>query len=288
MKPKLLWLLFVLLLILAGLEAGLRVFPLENKRTVWNHWIAPENAAEFNQRYAFSEDIGYEKLDVSKNILNVGRENPIILVLGDSVAESGSFPKYIADTLNVTVVNAGVMGYDTEMEYRYLKFRAMGMRPDLVVLQLNPNDFDGTPIILKKPDGSWEAFERRSLQERISPWLFENSMIYRNLKIFKWSRQRKDEQFKISTVEEPLIRIRALLKETPLLIVVFPCLGDAETSANYLDLTQKVIEETHSENITLFLQIPVNESIDPWHPNEKGQRIAGEAIATRIELLSLR
>jgi lysophospholipase L1-like esterase len=157
------------------LETGFRVFSIatipENSRNIWRHW----NFGKFdwraikryyNKRYVYDPVVGYGRADLMDPPPRESGEEPgfTILVLGDSLTEGPSyvprFRRLVENAFgkgNVRIVNAGVIGYDTELEYRFLKSRGERFAPDLVVLQFCLNDFETTPVILPTGDGNWTA-----------------------------------------------------------------------------------------------------------------------------------
>lgn len=85
-----------------------------------------------------------------------------LLLLGDSVAEVGTWHRDLADRLaasqgrQVALHNAGTAGYQSCQEaelYRRLRADA-GLQPDLVLLQVCVNDLRPTPVLARGPGGS--------------------------------------------------------------------------------------------------------------------------------------
>jgi lysophospholipase L1-like esterase len=69
-----------------------------------------------------------------------------VLALGDSftfgwgVEEEQAWPAQLARILDVEVVNLGVSGYGTDQEYLLFQSDGLAYRPDLVLVQVAPND----------------------------------------------------------------------------------------------------------------------------------------------------
>jgi lysophospholipase L1-like esterase len=82
-----------------------------------------------------------------------------VLVLGDSstfgegVRDDETFPARLAAELAARrpaaweVLNAGVQGYNTATELAWLERRGFALRPALVIVAFNLNDYDDTPVI---------------------------------------------------------------------------------------------------------------------------------------------
>ena len=189
------------------LEALLRAFSVNNnfyyRRLEWDHWRNPGTISLYNKLYLYDDKLGYEKKDIHENIKNVLKSSPSsykILILGDSISQWGKYVEYFEDLLTerynkqIKVINAGVMGYDTELEYRYLKYRGLQLNPNLVILQFCVNDFRGTPIIIKQKDGSWLALNGdKKIDKWVNPGFFARSKLYEfiALRILYYSNWRK-------------------------------------------------------------------------------------------------
>ena len=189
----------MIILILIGfflIEAILSFFPLHEltlfKTARWNHWSSQDvdYYAHYNQLYKYDRFIGYERQEIYQEIEEINMKNISsyrVLVLGDSVTEQGQYVNFLRDKLlkkysqdKIVIVNAGVMGYDTQLEYNYLKHKGLDLNPDLVVIQFNINDCSGTPIIFEQKDGSWIAYNSRENPNKINPVLFKYSNVYQN------------------------------------------------------------------------------------------------------------
>lgn len=105
-----------------------------------------------------------------------------IVVLGDSVAfgwgvrEEDTFPSQLADLLQLLhpgqrfeVVNAGVSGYGTWQQARWLEEHALRLQPDLVVVQMHLND---------AADNLWGALSQGRPADQ-SSWLVQHSALAR-------------------------------------------------------------------------------------------------------------
>ncbi len=147
------------------------------------------------------------------------------------------------------------------------------------------NDFAGTPVILQNPDSTWSAFQRKDDSLKVSPWLIKSSGIYRYL-IFKnlINQNYGNIQTLQKNVETPLLKIIELSKT---LIVPVPYLGEDQKKEIFTNLTNSLIEENNLSNITIFINLTENETQDPWHPNDFGNKIIAKEISKRIKKFTL-
>ena len=77
-----------------------------------------------------------------------------VVVVGDSIAGQRRWVETAADSLDATTVhNLGVSGYHPCQSVGLLEERGMPLEPDLVVVQLCPNDLFDTPILGDLGDG---------------------------------------------------------------------------------------------------------------------------------------
>jgi lysophospholipase L1-like esterase len=256
----------------------------------------------YNRLYVYDEILGFEKKEISEEIKNILKNNPQsykILVLGDSVTYWGKYVDYFNNLLaqryhgEIKVINAGVMGYDTELEYRYLKYRGLDLKPNLVILQFSMNDFTGTPVILKQKDGSWLALSgNKKIAEWISPKLMSSSKLYEfvALRLLRASRLKRINN---NVVKEPLQKIKLLLQEKGIAfyILVFPRLTESQWIAprynahreimgilNELNLSSQVVDL-----LPYYSRLPFHEiRIDLNHPNDQGDKIAAAALGDKL------
>lgn len=286
------------------LEVLLRVFPVANnlyyRKLEWNHWGNSGMRGLYNELYVYDKVLGYEKKDIYERIKNVLENNPSsykILVLGDSITQWGKYVDYFEKLLSeryskeIKVINAGVMGYDTELEYRYLKYRGLDLNPNLVILQFCMNDFRGTPIIIKQEVGSWFALNGdKKLDKWINPQFFAKSKLYEFicLRLLYYSSWRKDSK---NIVKVPLQEIKQLLeeKEVPFYVVVFPLLEEFQHD-EYRRI-MNILDELHLSPYTIDL-FPYYSRVsfgkirkDLIHPNEEGDKITAAVLLDKLSPL---
>lgn len=293
------------------LEILLRLLPADSRfyyqGSVWNHWGGDEsNRRWYNESYVYSDVLGYEKKELNEKIKNILRNNPSsykILILGDSITEGEEYIEYFKNLLaekykdsNIEVIGAGVTGYDTELEYNYLRHRGLALNPNLVILQFcSANDFAGTPVIIRQKDGSWLALDgNKKLSKWIRPDLIARSKLYEfiTLRLLYFSKRSGLTQRK-SYVKEPLCHIKQILKEKkiPFYFLIFPQLDESDESRRLHNMVMDIVEELYLNSNTIDL-LPYFSGIDfekirrdPTHPNKKGNRIAANALLKELSPL---
>ncbi len=287
-------------------EILVRVLPLETSFSKydlkWEHWrLCKAGGADFyTDKLSYHPDIGYEKPEAYKEIQRILSENKDsfkILFLGDSVTHWGAYVEYFEKLAkgdyqdgSIEMVNAGTMGYDMSLVYRYLKFRGLKLQPDLAVIQFNPNDFVSTPVIIKEND-SWFAYDRREIHRFLSPFLFSRSKLYRTIFLRAMAYSGLHDDYK-NNVKEPLKNIKSLLGKhgIPFYVLYFPPLVEekpdwAEKFHRYfyeivyeIDLWPHLIELVKEHPVSSLEGI----SYDIYHLNDKGHRIAAEVLFRRL------
>lgn len=288
------------------LEVLLRIIPIDNKlyyqNVTWDHWKGEGMPEMYNSNYVYDELLGYEKKSVYKEINGMSDDNKRyykILILGDSVTEQGFYVEPLQDlitkrynTSSVVIVNAGVTGYDTELEYNYLKYRSLELKPDLVIIQFNMNDFESTPVIIKQKDGSWLALSGdKKLSPWISPILFVNSKLYQVImvRLLTFSGYKGKKAFR-NNVALPLGSMKQLLEEKgiPFYFVIFPLFEDSERSKRLHDDVINITNELGLGSNTIDL-VGYYSGLDYrtisnnlYHPNKEGGKIAADALAEKL------
>lgn len=289
------------------LEILLRILPINNnlysQNIIWNHWNQPAGMPKmYNENYAYDDLLGYEKKEVYEEIKRVIIDNKSdykILILGDSVTEQALYVYPFEDLItsrynnsSIKIINAGVTGYDTGLEYNYLKYRGLDLEPDLVIIQFHMNDFGNTPVIIKQKDGFWLALTGdKKLSKWINPVLFANSKIYESITVMllTLSKKKEKKEYK-NNVLIPLTNIKNLLEEEeiPFYLLIFPLFEDSEFGRRAYGKIVDIVNELDLNSKSLDL-IPYysnvsfeNVRIDSSHPNEEEGKIAAIALMGKL------
>lgn len=220
------------------------------------------------------------------------------------------------------VLNFGVRGYNTLNEAACLKHKALAWDPDLVIVSYYHNDPDPGSVDLAALLDSNEAAKRRladmnRLAGRAQAWLFRHSRLYTFAR-YRWEAHRRrdgrtDDRysrevnysslkaeyfFRVAEDHGPRvvegfarIAITAAKAGIPVVVAVFPVLDDLQNYA-YVDLHRGVAGAAREAGFDVVDTLPAfrklasltNEhlAVDDNHPNARGQRAAGWAVATHL------
>lgn len=231
-------------------ELGLRVVNFHegvSANNIWEHWTfsGPDNWKEMKKRYNlmfdYDKDIGFKRKDLYHTTsFGTGKNKPIrILFIGDSVTQFSDFPYKLGDKFSrkypnnpIEIINAGVMGYDTKMEYLFLKKYHEKIKPDIIYHQFCLNDFNTTPVVMKNND-SWMAYNAGSLtmSSRIKSPLFQYSKLYQFIVLQSLRMSLKEDSWhKEKRVKENLKKISTLVKNSnyKFKFLIFPYFKEKE------------------------------------------------------------
>lgn len=282
------------------LEIVLRIFPVDDsiyyRKITWGHWENTDMANWYRKEYAYDSLLGYERKEVYEEIKKVVREKDVdykILILGDSISYEGKYVDYFRDLVSekyknseIKIINAGVTGYDTTLEYKYLKYRGLDLKPDLVILQFCMNDFIVTPVIIKQKDGSWLALEGTKWNRRINPTLLMNSKAYEFITLRVLNILDQGNDFSYNNVPEPLSNIKNLLEKEniPFIFLIFPPFSNEKADIENYNAIMRIVEELNLTSKTIdltpyYFGIPFEKiTREPGHPNVEGDKIAAFAL----------
>ena len=296
---NLLLLVFSIFFSLILIEGLLIVFfpeiELIQKKVVWDHWTSKNMAQWYNDRYEYDERIGFEKKNVFKEIKKIANLTDLdlkILILGDSLTEWGNYVNLFKLNVSkeysnkkISIINAGVMGYDTYMEYQYLNERGIQLNPDIVVLQFCQNDFFDTPIIVKQTNESWLAYHHTGSEIKNFNFLTRTRLY----KLLSFNFQKLNIKSK-KNVKDPLIKINNLLnkKNISFYILVFPILEDSIYSDIQHMKILKILDELNlSSQIIDLKPYFANYSYtdirkDKYHQNHYGDKIVAKAMMDKL------
>lgn len=278
----------------------------------WSHWSDPQHPEAqtfFQQRYSYSESVGFERNEVAREIARASQEHFDfkILLLGDSLSEMQGYAQALQKRIparypmkRLAFVNAGTVGYDTSLELRLFQARGRQLRPHLVLLQFNTNDFMETPVII--PEGSsWLAFNGARPGSLWSQRLLSASRVFQLLTVadlYLWPLREvfSDEEAKSAAararVEEPLRELQREIEESgaDFRIIEFPDFAE-EGVQEQLDshkLFSRIVRHLGLEAKVINL-LPAYRGMSLRalsafyaHPNERGHAIAADAILREL------
>ncbi len=200
------------------------------------------------------------------------------------------------------VLNAGVPGYNTKQEVRYLETKLLKYNPDIVIVgYCVANDRTIKRKIIRYADALYCSDIKESYPQiiflpfDIDRMLMEKSSLFRFINFGMFSLGKKlnpdwvgirCKQFDFSDETEEAIRSlkqKALKKKFSLLFVVFPVLSDADAPASdwvidrlkqydipFIDM-RTAFSKAGYENIRI-------EATDLGHPNKKGHDLAAKQL----------
>jgi len=212
-----------------------------------------------------------------------------------------------SENRDVDVMGMGVVGYNTVQEYHLIKEKVLRLSPDLVVLQIGPNDFERTVGIKSVKDTG--KFVLIPYHDRYIPYVlnktkFNESLMRRshlfkllNLALYGFAIKRdKDyrphEMYLLGEDRsfQYLAKIIDVLekKKIPLAVVIFPLQNHGEPYL-YASLTQKIrrrLELSKVPGIDLYDLLNSSSEkdlfIDGLHLTAKGNALAARKIADFI------
>lgn len=205
------------------------------------------------------------------------------------------------------VMGMGVVGYNIVQEYYLIKDHVLRFSPDMVVLQIGPNDFERTvDITVHQKSGKFVLIPYHDIsipymmkETGLTRFLMNYSHLFRFLNI-RFFRLKKKNNPEFSPENMYLLgeekafdylgNIKSLLDEStiPLAVVIFPYRKIEETYI-YAGLTQKVkrfFDEKEIPYLDLYDAFNNEDQPDIWidriHPNAEGNAVAAEKISAFI------
>lgn len=242
-----------------------------------------------------------------------------IIFLGDSVtygwrvALEETYHKQIEKLLNdrgydVDVMGMGIPGYNTIQEYYLLKETVLDFKPDMLILQISPNDFERTVSVRTFHEG--RKLTLVPYQDYSIPFVIKKTkftyFLMRNFDLFKlinlrlhWFINKKDPDYTARDVfmlgEEDSFRYLGMIKKLldregiRFAVVIFPfqSRGDTDSFASLHERIHQELEKMQVPFIDLFNELNAEGIGDIWierrHPNEHGHRIASLAVLKFLE-----
>ena len=301
---------------LVGLEFGFRVLEVNSLDP---NVMAPQEGE--GKCYRSSLTLGYEPKPGACQFNEHGFDAPgyklkkapgtfRVLVLGDSLTAGQAWVRYAEKKLNAAVDgkrielwNGGIPGFDTCSELGMLKERGWAIDPDLVLLQFCVNDFTVTATIIPRADGRVRYFVGSqghdlptwALRSHLLTWLVVRYQLSRAAKI---DRIRHNEKYVDRCLR--LFSRRTAERKVPLSLVIFPALVSGEGTArdrrvvgpfrHWEKLARQMALRHDIDTLYLRHELELAGPLerlrffpnDPWHPNEKGNLVAGKRIAEHL------
>ena len=205
---------------------------------------------------------------------------------------------------SVDVFGMGVVGYNTVQEYFLINNNIARFSPDMVILQVCPNDFERTLSIRISPDE--KNFALTPYYDFSIPYVFKkgsssqflmrHSHFYRflNLKL-SWLKKKRDKDYNPMDVfllgeEKSVLHLKRIKKYLdrngiPLSVIIFP-FRQIEGNYIYSSLHERVHELLEEMDIPYFdLFEDFNrkfKDVDIWvdrlHPNAEGNEAAAQKL----------
>jgi lysophospholipase L1-like esterase len=242
-----------------------------------------------------------------------------IIFVGDSitygwrVALEETYHKQIERLLygkgyDVDVMGMGIPGYNTTQEYYLIEETVLDFKPDILILQIAPNDFERTVSVKTYREGkklTLIPYHDYSIpfvmkKTKFTYFLMRNSHLFKliNLKLY-WFINKRDSDYIPRDVfllgEEDSFRylgkIKKLLDREDIrfaaVIFPFPLRGDAYPFASLHERIHQKLEKMQVPYIDLFDELNTKcigkICFEGLHPNEHGHRIASLAVLKFLE-----
>ncbi len=240
-----------------------------------------------------------------------------IAIVGDSITYGwkvkikNTFHKQLEEMLNTRtktlweVLGFGIVGYTTQQEYYLIKDKVLKFSPDIIILQMCPNDYERSVSIkkyMKKNKIILTRYKDFPIpyvfgHNNISYFMMKKSYFFRFLNLRTYWFVKKYLNNKFSPKEyffigeqnglEYLSKIIRMLKERKikLFVVIFPYRlksGNKKYKySHFHDITKKVLQQKNVKYLDLYKPFNVPPRDDIWvdqvcHPNKRGFKIATE------------
>jgi lysophospholipase L1-like esterase len=209
---------------------------------------------------------------------------------------------------DVDVMGMGVPGYNTIQEYYLIKETVLDFKPDILILQIGPNDFERTVSVRTYREGkklTLVSYHDYSIpyvikKTKFTYFLMRNSHLFKliNLRLY-WFINKRDSDFIPRDIfllgEEDsfkyLAKIKKLLdrEDVRFAAVIFPfqLRGDTDSFSSLHERMHQELEKMQVPYIDLFTELNTKQIGNLWierrHPNEHGYRIASLAILKFLE-----
>jgi hypothetical protein len=210
--------------------------------------------------------------------------------------------------LDVDVMGMGIPGYNTIQEYYLLKETVLDFKPDILILQIAPNDFERTVSVKAYREGkklTLTPYHDYSIpfvikKTKFTYFLMRNSHLFKliNLRLYWFNNKRASDHIYPDVFllgEEDSFRylgkIKKLLARENIrfAVVIFPfqLRGNIYSFASLHERIHLELKKMQVPYIDLFDEFNANGVEDIWierrHPNEHGHRLASLAIRKFLE-----
>jgi lysophospholipase L1-like esterase len=295
-----------------------KTYRLSNNKNLLYELLPNSRATIQGKEYAINAT-GFRDKDYPKITTNSIR----IICVGDSITYGWRIP--IGKTYHkqlerlfekrghrIDVMGMGVPGYNTVQEYHLIKDKALDFNPDMILLQISPNDFERTvgikkfrkgkrltlaplhdcaiPFVLKKTKFTTFAMRRSHL------FKFVNLKLYGALHRDKSRSSHTPQDVYLMGEEKAfqhLWKINSLLdgRNIRLAAVIFPFeqREDTYTFASLHERMRAELEKMDVPYLDLHDKLNPDQGEDIWferrHPNARGYAIATRAIFRFIKPL---
>lgn len=207
---KILFSFIPLLLVITVLEVFFRIVPFHKDLNKSNAGLViPDKDLSWRLPHEMDDKLGYSDTPIAKHT------DKRILLLGDSVAwgDGIDYPEQLFSSIlekklaakdhkTYEVINAGVFGYATFQELRYLELYGMKLKPDMIILQFCLNDvlerytnfaqFGGDNIVL--------GIDTRNTIKGVHGLLFRNFRAYEEINRGLIKLMRKQEAYRVENL----------------------------------------------------------------------------------------
>jgi lysophospholipase L1-like esterase len=220
-----------------------------------------------------------------------------ILVIGDSITETGQYVRYLAASLNhvpsktiYEVWNCGVGGYNLREYYYNLKYKGFNLEPDMILIGFCLNDVEDWNVVINRDkDGRLQYYIPflDTMNLDINRTLFFHSYAYRFVALLKSGAMRKTAGGNKSMDAFNAIVSETKKRDIKLLAVIIPYFKSEYTppDAREYDTMKKMIvnakinfidlhDAFHNRDDTSWRRSPD----DYIHPSEKGNKVIADKI----------
>jgi hypothetical protein len=285
----------------------------ENKHLVYE--LIPGSKAKIEGKEFVINAFGFRDKKYRRRKVNKTR----IIFVGDSITYGWrvnleeTYHKKIESLLydrdyDVDVMGMGIPGYNTIQEYYLVKETALDFKPDILILQISPNDFERTVSVREYREGeklTLVPYHDYSVpfvikKRKFTHFLMRTSHLFKliNLRLY-WFKNKRDSDYSPQDVfllgEEDSFRhlgkIKKLLdrEKVRFVAVIFP-FQQRENINSYASLHQRIHRELEKMQVPyLDLSDELNKEsianiwIERRHPNEHGHLIASYAVLKFLE-----